>query len=403
MKTKFSYSAVMVLLLALGAASTASAQTARAMGVVTDNGTPVPNVKVIYKSTTTGRQVIAKTNSKGEFLAIGVPVDHYNVTVVDSSGKTLYSHNNLVIGQSGDSDENILNIDFVKGVTAKTPGGASVGTGLASRTNEFAGDEASAGPKAGKTAEGSAVSKEEYEAAKAQRAKAENINGLIKQYQAAKEAKDWKAAIPPLQAMTAADNTRWEYFSELGNMQFNVGQYEDAIQSYDQGVKIAEGYVSGTTPKDPKYPNSDPAKAKTGMAQMLTMKGSAYVKLSKNPEAVAAYTKAAELDPNPGIAYFNLCATQYNTGNTEGALAACDKAIAADPNKADAYFIKGSLLMASSAADKEGKITAPPGTAEALNKYLQLAPDGAHANDVKQMLAYIGSKVETTYKSTKKK
>jgi tetratricopeptide (TPR) repeat protein len=109
------------------------------------------------------------------------------------------------------------------------------------------------------------------------------------------------------------------------------------------------------------------------------------------------------MDPNPGTAYFNLCATQYNSGNTQGALASCDKAIAADPNRPDSYFIKGSLLMGDSKQGKDGKLEAPAGTAEALNKYLELAPDGPHANDVKQMLAFIGAKVETTYKEKKKK
>jgi tetratricopeptide (TPR) repeat protein len=108
------------------------------------------------------------------------------------------------------------------------------------------------------------------------------------------------------------------------------------------------------------------------------------------------------MDPNPGTAYFNLCATQYNSGNTEGALAACDKAIAADPNRADAYFIKGSLMIAQGKMEKDGKYSAPPGTSEALNKYLELEPNGPHANDVKQMLQFIGSKVETTYKAKKK-
>src|SRR5256885_4369493 len=54
---------------------------------------------------------------------------------------------------------------------------------------------------------------------------------------------------------------------------------------------------------------------------MLTNEGNAYLKLHKNTEAVAAFTKAASMDPNPGVAYFNLCATQYNAGNSEGALA----------------------------------------------------------------------------------
>jgi tetratricopeptide (TPR) repeat protein len=135
---------------------------------------------------------------------------------------------------------------------------------------------------------------------------------------------------------------------------------------------------------------------------MLTNQGNAYLKLKQNDKAIAAYNKAASMDPNPGTAYFNICATQYNSGNTEGALAACDKAIAADPTRADAYFIKGSLMVGESKLDKDGKLQATPGTSEALNKYLELAPDGPHANDVKAMLQAIGAKIETTYHGKKK-
>ena len=59
--------------------------------------------------------------------------------------------------------------------------------------------------------------------------------------------------------------------------------------------------------------------------------------------------------------------------------------------------------MGNSKQNKEGKLEAPPGTAEAFNKYLELQPDGPHANDVKEMLAYIGAKIETTYSTKKKK
>ena len=132
---------------------------------------------------------------------------------------------------------------------------------------------------------------------------------------------------------------------------------------------------------------------------MLIGQGNALLRLKKNDEAIAAYNKAAELSPDPATAYYNLCVAYYNTGKTQGALDACDKAIAADPNKADAYLIKGSLLMARSTKDKSGKVQAPPGTAEALKKYLQLAPSGPHANDVKQMLEYIGVPVDASDKS----
>ena len=76
-------------------------------------------------------------------------------------------------------------------------------------------------------------------------------------------------------------------------------------------------------------------------------------------------------------------------GQTTKTLAACDKAIAADPKKADAYFVKGSVMVGQGAIGKNGKMTVPPGTVEALKQYLVLAPDGAHANDVKQMLDFL--------------
>jgi tetratricopeptide (TPR) repeat protein len=128
------------------------------------------------------------------------------------------------------------------------------------------------------------------------------------------------------------------------------------------------------------------------MYVMLTNQGNCYLKLRKTTEAIVAYTKAAAIAPNPGTAYFNLCATQYNTGNINGALDACEKAIAADPQRADAYFIKGSCLLSISVSTKDGRAHPAPGTVEALRKYLELKPDGPHASEVKQMLEYLGGK-----------
>ncbi len=368
MRSFFALLAALALAMAAGAAWSQATLT-RAEGRVVNAGKPVPDVQVVLTYQDSGKTYKTKTDKNGAFYVIGLNRGIYTVEVFNAAGQSLYQRKNQQItGEGGAIDE--LSIDLA---------GAGGGGGQ---------------PK---------VTAEQVEAIKQANAKAESINALIAQYNAALTAKDWQAAIPPLQGMVASDPTRWEYIQALGNMQSNAGDYDNAVQSYEKGIQVAQGYASGTTPKDPKNPNSDPAKAKAGIGQMLTAEGNAYLKLHKNNEAIAAYSKAAEMDPNPGTAYFNICATQYNSGNTEGALAACDKAIAADPNKADAYFIKGSLLLASSTLDKDGKVKPAPGTAEALNKYLELAPDGAHAADVKQMLEYIGSKVETTYKSGKKK
>lgn len=328
-------------------------------GKVTDAGKPLAGVSLALTNLGTARVYKVKTDKSGAFAMVGVPQGDYEVEISDASGEKLFKKKTSVVASGGGAVN--LDIDVSQKSGAAQP---------------------------------PSLTPEQLEELKKQREKAINMNALIQQANTALTNKNWQDAIAPLQQLIAAQPDNWQYYSGLGDAQLNLGQYEDAVATYEKGVQVVE---SNTT-VDPKNPATDPARKKVGEAKMLTNEGNALLKLKKNQEAVEAYTKAASLDPNPGTAYFNLCATQYNTGNTEGALAACDKAIAADPNKADAYFIKGSLLIAGSKTDKDGNVIAPPGTAEALNKYLQLQPDGAHAEDVKQMLQYIGSKVETTYK-----
>ena len=54
------------------------------------------------------------------------------------------------------------------------------------------------------------------------------------------------------------------------------------------------------------------------------------------------------------------------------------------------------IALSTIPTGRRPKLVAPPGTSDAFNKYLELAPDGPHANDVKAMLAAIGAKIETT-------
>lgn len=124
------------------------------------------------------------------------------------------------------------------------------------------------------------------------------------------------------------------------------------------------------------------------LGELYLHQGNAYLKLRKNGEAVASHAQAAERDPNPARAYFNLCATTYNTGDLSGAINFCNRAAAYDPAKADAYFILGSCHFAK-AEFKDGKYTVPAEGLKALRKYLELAPTGAHAADVKAMLEMV--------------
>jgi tetratricopeptide (TPR) repeat protein len=208
------------------------------------------------------------------------------------------------------------------------------------------------------------------------------IDTLFGQAQSALNAKNWQEAKGLFEQLAAADPNRWEFYQGLGTAQMNLGQFDESVRAYEKGIALAEAGFSG----------ADGTKAKAGAGQMLTQMGNAYLKLRKNKEAVAAYGRAAAISPNPGLAYFNLCATQYNIGNMDEAEKACAKAIEADPGRADAYFIRGSAMFSRGTLGPNNKYAAPPGTAEALKKYLELSPDGKFAKDVKDMLDMIGGK-----------
>lgn len=359
MKMKWTYAAMATLIFALGAVSvSAQTNTGRIQGRVTSSGKPLADAEVVLSNAETGKTYTFKTDKNGQFSAVGVIFGIYDEEVSDSSGQKLYKAKVQVADQHQGAPDD-LSVEVTSG-------------------------------------KGSGPSKEELEKMKSERDKALSENALINQLNPALQAKNWAVAEPILVQLVAQNPNRWEYQQALGNAQLNLGKFDEAVTTYDKAIPIAEN----ATKTDPK---ADPAKAKAGVSQMLSSEGSAYLKLKKNDKAIEAFTKSAEMDPNPGAAYFNICATQYNSGNTQGALAACDKAIAADPNRAESYFIKGSLLMGDSKQDKDGKLQAPAGTAEALNKYLELAPDGSHVNDVKQMLTYIGAKIDTSYKDKKKK
>lgn len=355
MKKNAIVAAVALLLFALGALPMCCQTTVPVTGkIVGKDGKPLAGAQVVYTNLGNNRTYKVKTDKNGEFVLVGMPYDDYQVEVFGPDGQSVYRAKRSL---TSDPESSRLAVDLSKAPKGSQP----------------------------------AAAKEQTEALKEKNAQIIHANELITQVNTAMQAKQWQQAEGLLKQLAEIYPDNWEYFQGLGNAQINQGEYDDALKSYKQGIEIAQGQENSTDPK------VNSAKAKAGVAQMLTGEGNAYLKLGRTDDAIGAYSKAAELDPNPGTAYFNICATQYNMGNTEGALAACDKAIAADPAKADAYFIKGSLLLANSKMDAKGNAVAPPGTAEALKKYLELSPEGPHAADVKAMLEYIGSNANPTY------
>jgi tetratricopeptide (TPR) repeat protein len=164
--------------------------------------------------------------------------------------------------------------------------------------------------------------------------------------------------------------------------------YDAAVDAYKKGADL------NAASKKP-IPG-DQAAAWNGAGNVLAKQG-------KIPDASAAFENAVKAEPqNAGMFYNNQAAVLFNAGQTDAADAAADKAIAADPNRPDPYFIKGQALIAKSTFDaKTQKIVPPPGCVDAYQHYLALAPDGPHAESVKEVLAGLGEKVDTTYKARK--
>jgi tetratricopeptide (TPR) repeat protein len=202
----------------------------------------------------------------------------------------------------------------------------------------------------------------------------------------------YEAAIEKCNLAIAEDPAQWGPYQVLGGIFTTLDKPQDALESYQKGVAAAQKMLEG----------QPDARTKVGLGQMLNAEGNLLIKLKKYDEAIEVFSHAAESAPYAAMPYFNLCATYYNLKRSQEAVAACDHAIASDPTLADAYYIKGSILFGQGQLE-HGKYAVPPGTTEALNKYLEYAPYGDHALAVRDMINQLNKDMRTLYQAPKKK
>ncbi len=177
---------------------------------------------------------------------------------------------------------------------------------------------------------------------------------------------------------------------ELGIAQLGEKKYPDAITSLQKTVSLETA-------------NPKPNQELLGSANNAL--GEAQAGAGKIPDAQAAYDAAAKAMPaNAGMYYTNETIVLSRTGqNGDAVAAAADKAIAADPTKPIPYYLKGQALIGKATVDpKTQKIVAPPGCADAYQKYLELAPDGQFAADAKNILTSMGETVKSSYHAGRK-
>ena len=331
------------------------------------DGKPLAGADVQLVSSDTGRKVSGKTDKKGEFQMAGVSMGAYTITVI-FNGQTLYNAPNFAItGQSETAPCYVqngmctFNIDLAKEAKAAV---AKISPEEQKRREELEKENAKIG----------------------------DLNTAFKLALDAEKAGDFDRAISILQATTEKSPNSDIPWANLANDYLSAKRYPEAADTLKKCIALK--------PTDARY----------HMAL-----GDAYDKMGKPDDATAEYTTALGMDPTQAaMAYFKIGAVWTNASTRAGddatrkkdlatANDAFDKAAAVKPDFADAYYQKGINLLGQATFTKDGKIVPAPGTAEAFQKYLELAPTGSHAEEAKQLLASMGAQVQTQFKKGKGK
>ena len=174
--------------------------------------------------------------------------------------------------------------------------------------------------------------------------------------------------------------------ARLGDAYDADGHADDAANAYKQAIELK--------PSAAYYNNL----------------GGIYGRAGKIAEAMAAFQKSAELDPqNAAQAYRNGGITLYNTGRLKEAVEPLKKATELDPKNAQGWYLLGASLVYNMTTKRVGdkeEVVFAPGTIEAYQKAIELDPNGMYGQQAKlgleqlqQMAPGIDIKVKAKKKS----
>jgi tetratricopeptide (TPR) repeat protein len=308
----------------------------------------------------------AKTDKKGHYIYNGLPIGTYTVGIfVDNQKKDEMQHVRTKLG-----DPIPVNFDLKQAAAAQAP----------------------ADPTAVSKEQERGMSKEQKDALEkkakenaAAMAKNKALNDAFNAGKEALTAKNYDAAVDAFKKGAELDPNQHVIWANLADTDVAIAGTKtgaDQQAALDQALDAYQKAIA-LKPDEAPYHNNYAL---------------ALAKAKKIEEAKAELTKAAQIDPTQaGKYYYNLGAVLVNTGQTAASEDFFKKAIEADPNYADAQFQYATALSAKLTTGPDGKVTAPPGMQEALNKYLELQPSGQFAEAAKGMLQMIGATIQTDY------
>lgn len=343
-------------------------------------GNPIADAIVVYSNLDNGQKYTLKTNKKGQYFSLGLAPGKYNVTLYknadDQKAGKETDHANGFQVQIGDNTP--LDFDI-----KKEQENQAKGVGLSTEQLK--------------------QMQEQQEKQKKETNTVKALNDKLNEAKTDADAGNYDGAIAALTDANQLDPSRDLIWFKLADYQrLSAAKQTDPAEKQKRLDSAVEDYNKAIDLKKATPDKDAAAQAKT-LAAYYNNLADAYSKEKKADDAVKTYEMAAQVDPSSAAqSYFNIGAVLTNAGRADEAVAAFDKCIAADPTKAEAYYQKGVNLLGK--ATIQGDKTVPaPGTVEALQKYLELAPDGPNAQSAKDLLASIGSPVETSYGKKKAK
>ncbi len=339
------------------------------------DGKPVPGAEVHITRTDIKGNYKTKTDKKGHYLYMGLPMGFYDVEVM-IDGKSADKATKI---KTGPGDPIPVNFDLAADQQSNSRQQAAMQQ--ASTTGQLT-DDAKRG-----------MSKEQIAAMEKQ---------IKDQSETIKKNKELNDAFN--EGMTAVGNKQYDQAIAAFQKASEIGPTQLAVWT-----NLADAYIKNAEGKTGPDFDGNMQKGIDAYVKALALKpddaglhnnyGLALAKAKKFDDAQAELKKAADLDPpNGGKYYYNLGALLVNAGQPVVAGDAFKKAIELTPSYADAYYQYGVTLLGQAKTDPgTGKVTPAPGTVEAFQKYLEIAPTGQYAQPAKDMLASLGSSIQTKF------
>ncbi len=340
------------------------------------DGKPIQGAVIKIVRTDIKGEYPAKTDKKGHYINIGVPLGGtYNVELY-IEGKKVDSVNGVRSGGDGKPVDFDLKSAQKETVNKQAEMQKAMETGKAS-------DELTRGM----TSEQKAALDKQLKEGSEKLKKRNELNDAFNAGMTAKEGKQWDQAVTSFTKASELDPTQQAVWANLGESYVNLAGTKTGPDFDSTIQKGLDAYAKAIELKP------EDAASHNNYALALG-------KAKKFPEMQTELKKAAELDPpNGGKYYYNLGAMLVNANQGDAAGEAFKKAIELTPTYADAYYQYGVTLVGKAQIGADGKVTPVPGTVESFQKYLELAPNGAYAQSSKDMLATLGSTVDTSFQN----